>query len=162
MSLIPISTKNVEFDEFDELIEFDRTHLISGSEIPFHDTPPLITNDELQKAKNRGDKICWILSTDGEKAGYFWTERKPQTMFLSGLAISPLFRGKKIGPQILRLMEEAAKADGLSYCNMAVSRFNKHAIHVYSVHGYQIVKEEPNYFGSLLPGRFRFIMQKEL
>lgn len=159
---IPIVFEDVQFDQLDDLIEFDRLYLISGSEIPDHDAPPLMTREELQIAKHRGDKICWILTSEGDRAGYYWTEIREQTLFLSGLVISSLFRGKRIGPHVLNLIEDSAKVKGLNRCALAVSRFNKHAIHVYSSRGYKIIKEELNYFGAILPNRSRYIMEKEL
>lgn len=154
--------KTILPSEFDELIEFDRLYLISGSEIPEHDAPPLITQTELKIAQERGDEIYWVCTTENDRVGYYWIEQRQPTLFLSGLALATQFRGKGIGAIILKWVEESALNYGLYECTLAVSRFNQHAIHVYHSHGFIITETKTDYFGFVKPNLVRYIMKKLL
>lgn len=148
--------------EFDKFIEFDRLYLISGSEIPEHDSPPPITHAELNIARERGDEMYWVCTPESNRVGYYWTEQRPPILFISGLVLATPFRGRGIGSIVLKWVEESASNYGLQECGLAVSSFNRHAMHVYNAHGYSIVETKTDYFGFAKPNLSRFIMKKLL
>ena len=76
--------------------------------------------------------------------------------------ISPKNRNKKIGRQILKKLDEIAIEKKISLCSLAVSALNYPAMHLYFSHGYQIVQCNPDYFGSVDPGKFRLLMEKQM
>jgi ribosomal protein S18 acetylase RimI-like enzyme len=162
IATIPIFTKNVLSEQYKDIIEFDEKYMILGAAIPMHDTPPILTIEELHVAETRGDEIYWICDSENKRLGYYWTERRPSSLFLSAIVISTPFRGKKIGSQVLYWIEKSARNYGLNHCSLAVSNLNAPALNLYFKNDYQKVKDDPNYFGSKKPNVSRLILEKNL
>lgn len=157
--------KEILYSDFQDVVDFDLKYMVQESALASKEAPPPLTLQELVTAENKGDELYWLMSEEGERAGYYWLERRAGCLFLSAVVISTTFRNQKIGRQVLKWMDEKALRDGLSSCGLAVGPSNLPALHLYLSHGYQVVRCHPDYFGSSNPGdpgKFRLVLEKKI
>lgn len=162
IATIPITTRKIAKSEYQELIDFDDRYNIHGSVYPSSEAPPPLTLVDLEEAHRRGDRLYWLCSSTSNRVGYYWTEKRSHSLFLSALIIATEFKNKKIGRQVLHWVDESCTKYGLSRCELTVSPLNLPALHLYLSHGYQIVNCETNYFGDSWANRFRVVLEKEM
>jgi ribosomal protein S18 acetylase RimI-like enzyme len=134
--------------------------MIQESVIPASENPPPLSTKEVSEARSRGDQIYWLQTTRKDRVGYYWIERRSEHLFLASLVIGTSFRNQKIGRRVLEWVDQAAEKQGYTRCGLAVVPINSSALHLYLSHGYQIIRCNPNYFGSTCPNKFRLILER--
>ena len=164
MALLEVSLTRTDVTrtDFPQLIDFDLKHMVTGSALGAAEAPPPLTLEELETAKERGDELYWLLSSDGARAGYYWIEQRTDCLFLSAVVISSSHRNQGLGRQILKWVDEAARVKRISKCALAVAPENAPALHLYLSVGYRIVRTDTDYFGSICPNKVRLILEKNL
>ena len=162
LEILSVVRRNITQTEFPEVIEFDQKYMVNGSAMTASEAPPLLTLDELETAKERGDELYWLDTPNDEKAGYYWIEHKTDCIFLSAIVISSSHRNKGIGREVLKWVDQAAGIKKVTKCRLAVGPGNTPALHLYLSEGYRIVDTNPNYFGSTSPNKVRLILEKDV
>lgn len=160
-----ISTKSATQNDLQEIIDFDNRYLIDvfiEQKIPKEQLPPSLTIKDLENAISRDDVLEWLF-VDNDLAGYYWFERKPDHLYIAGLALKPQFQGKGLVQWILHAAEAKAKEQQLSSCRLLAIPLNGRAVNAYLKYGYKIIdcKFAP-FFGPQYKSSYRFIMEKEL
>jgi ribosomal protein S18 acetylase RimI-like enzyme len=159
-----IATRPICKNEFSSLIEFDDIYLqksMNEAGVPLLQLAPSLTIHELEDAYKRKDVLAWVL-IDNDVVGYFWFEKKSNSLYISGIAIKKEFQGYGIVQYILKLAEEHAMKNYLSKCTLSVHPLNGPAINVYLKHNYIVVNAISSFFGLNYPDSFRLILEKAL
>jgi hypothetical protein len=129
--------------------------------VPLLQLAPSLTIHELEEAYIRKDVLAWVL-VDNNIVGYFWFEKKPESLYISGVAIKKEFQGQGIVQYILKLAEEYSRKNYFSKCTLSVHPLNGPAINVYLKHNYIVVNAISSFFGPKYPDSFRLILEKAL
>lgn len=157
-----ITSRPIEFNELENLIEFDKLHLVDVMHnlgIAQSKCPPILEYTEASDAYHRGDILLWLLA-DGNLAGYMWRTKQPDCLFSAGAAIKKEYYGLGISRYIIDLTEKIAKDSGLFVSRTAVIPENGRAVNAFMKNGYQINAYVSSYSGQNYPDTFRCIMQK--
>jgi ribosomal protein S18 acetylase RimI-like enzyme len=114
----------------------------------------------LVHAKN---SATWIAEEAGAMAGFGIVEWTPSIRGLSAyiqtIEVLSEHRGKGIGKELLRRIEDSAREADAATLWLHVDRTNTTAIRLYAAHGFSEVGEEKNYYAS---GRDALIYRKNV
>lgn len=96
------------------------------------------------------NSATWIAGDDGRMAGFAiveWDESEEGTLaYIQTLEVSAEQRKKGVGAELLRRMEESARAAGAGIIWLHVDEENAPAIHLYQTHDYEFRGREENYY----------------
>jgi ribosomal protein S18 acetylase RimI-like enzyme len=114
----------------------------------------------LVKAPN---SATWIAEEAGAMAGFGIVEWTPSihglSAYIQTVELSAAFRGRGVGRELLKHIEESARSAGASTLWLHVDVTNDIAIHLYESYQFMKVGEEKNYYAS---GRDALIYRKSL
>ncbi len=127
--------------------DFDQLYAIE--EVCFQ--PPLRFSRLHMRQLIEGPKSAtWIAEKEGRMAGFAIVEFTPEpdheTAYIQTLEVSPEYRRKRIGLELLRRLEESAIAAGTSLIWLHVDAENEPAIRLYRAEGYQLQGRHENYY----------------
>ena len=113
-----------------------------------------ITPDEVVTRIEQGP--VWIAIRDGEILGTVSVIRKDDSLYIRGMAITPMARGQRIGALLLTRIEKFAAAGTFRRLLLSTTPFLDRAIRLYEQFGFRRIDEGPNeLFGTPL-----FAMEK--
>lgn len=81
-----------------------------------------------------------VLETEDGLAGFFTYSERQDVMFLHTVVIASDIQGQGLGKQVMRYLEEAARARGLAGVELCVQTNNRRAIRFYERLGFQPVE----------------------
>jgi ribosomal protein S18 acetylase RimI-like enzyme len=109
------------------------------------------------------DGATWIAEEDGRLAGFAiveWTRQPGGTVaYIQTIEVAPERRGRGVGGQLLRRMEDSAREAGAQAIWLHVDAENAGAIRLYRTHGYLCEGREEHYYAR---GRAALIYAKPL
>jgi ribosomal protein S18 acetylase RimI-like enzyme len=126
--------------------------------------PPLrFPRTYLRRLLENADSTAWIAEEDGRIAGFAVVEWRQYGDGLAGyietIEVLPEMRGRGIGNELLRRIEESARENGAGAIWLHVESQNAGAIRLYESHGYVCEGRKENYYAS---GRASLIYRKAL
>jgi hypothetical protein len=80
----------IQLTELQDLIEFDKIHLVDVMEeigIEKHQISPILTLNELLTAYKKQDILSWLY-VNNELAGYMWREKHMNYLFGAGVTLN--------------------------------------------------------------------------
>lgn len=117
----------------------------------------------MRQLVNHSDAATWIAEEDGRMAGFAiadWAEETDGVIaYIQTLEVVPELRWKKIGANLLRRIEESARAAGARLMWLHVDAGNAPAIRLYVASGYHFEKRQEGYYPH---GRAALVYSKPL
>jgi ribosomal protein S18 acetylase RimI-like enzyme len=105
----------------------------------------------------------WIAEKAGEMVGFAiveWTQEPGgSTAYIQTIEVAPEYRGQGIGGELLRRIEDSARAADALMIGLHVDEENTDAIRIYQAHGYLHQGRQEDYYGL---GRTALIYGKPL
>ena len=141
--------------------DFDETYGIE--EICFQ--PPLrFPRRYLRRLLESADSAAWMAEEDGRIAGFAVADcdrrdEAGQFAYIETIEVLPDMRGRGIGNELLRRVEESAREKGAGAIWLHVESQNAGAIRLYEAHGYMCEGRRDNYYAR---GRAGLIYRKAL
>ncbi len=140
--------------------EFDALYAIE--QVCFQ--PPLRFGREyMRRLIRRTNAATWIAEENNRMYGFGITDWAQETReivaYIETLEVLPEVRGKGVGGELLRRMENSAWVAGASVSWLHVDAENAGAIRIYQRHGYRLRGRERNYYGR---GKAALIFEKPL
>lgn len=104
----------------------------------------------MRRLVNSFDAATWIAEEDGRMAGFAiveWMSQKCRlTAYIQTLEVAPERRGRGIGRELLRRMEDSARDAGATAIELHVDETNSDAIRLYEAHGYICEGRSEDYY----------------
>ena len=141
----------------------DFNELYAIEEICFH--PPLrFPRRYVRRLVDRNDDVVtWIAEEDGKIAGFSIADFDWDTdglfAYIQTIEVLPEMRGRGIGNELLRRIEESARGRGALAIWPHVEAQNAGAIRLYESHGYRCEGRQENYYAH---GRAGLVYRKLL
>lgn len=92
----------------------------------------------------------WVAEEDSRLIGFSIVEwsTKPagRSAYVQTIEVHPSWRGRSIGAELLRRVEDSARAAGANTISLHVDVENTAAIRLYESHGYERQRREENYY----------------
>jgi ribosomal protein S18 acetylase RimI-like enzyme len=105
----------------------------------------------------------WIAEEDGRMAGFaiaeWMTESRGVNAYIPTVEVTPDYRGRGVGGELLRRIEGSAHEAGARMIWLHVDATNAGAIKLYESHGYGYFDREEDFYA---PGRGALIYRKAL
>jgi ribosomal-protein-alanine N-acetyltransferase len=118
--------------------------------------PQRFSRAYMRQLVRQPDAATWIAELDGRICGFGlaeWTREVKETVaYIQTLEVLPEARGQGAGSELLRRMENSARAAGAAEIWLHVGAENAVAIRVYERHGYSLTGREEDYYGRGKPG----------
>jgi ribosomal protein S18 acetylase RimI-like enzyme len=96
------------------------------------------------------NSVTWVADNDGRVAGFsvagFTTESDRTFAYIQTIEVAPAHRNQGIGTELLRRMEDSARAAGAAIIWLHVDAANDAAIHLYQAHGYRQQGRQEHYY----------------
>lgn len=96
------------------------------------------------------DAATWIAEENGGVVGFGlveWVEEAERAVaYIQTLEVAPDLRGQGVGGELLRLIEDSARAAGAALIWLHVDMENASAIRLYQAHGYLCEGQKANYY----------------
>jgi ribosomal protein S18 acetylase RimI-like enzyme len=127
--------------------------------------PPLrFPRRYLRRLLESAESAAWIAEEDGKIAGFAVADcvRRDvagQFAYIETIEVLPDMRGRGIGNELLRRIEESARENGAGAIGLHVESQNAGAIRLYEAHGYVCEGRKDNYYAN---GRAGLIYRKRL
>jgi len=114
--------------------------------------PPLrFSRAYMRSLIDAADSATWIAEDDGAMAGFAiveWTRDAARTIaYIQTIEVDPAQRGCGVGTELLRRMEQSARAAGSGSIWLHVDAENRPALGLYQSHGYLCEGEVQGYYG---------------
>ncbi|AQY52533.1 hypothetical protein UE46_09965 [Listeria weihenstephanensis] len=94
----------------------------------------------LPKGVMTKDHLLWnVCNEDDEKVGTLWVLEEKDTYFIYDIMIFEAFQNQGYGSELLRVLEEKARDEGISEIELHVFGHNKRALHVYENMGFEAI-----------------------
>jgi ribosomal protein S18 acetylase RimI-like enzyme len=97
----------------------------------------------------------WIAEENGQMSGFaivYWAKPPEQPLaYIQTLEVAPAQRNRGVARELLRRVEESARAAGAHVIWLHVAETNTAAIRLYENHGYSRQGREPNYYAKNIP-----------
>jgi ribosomal protein S18 acetylase RimI-like enzyme len=104
----------------------------------------------LRSTVRRANAATWIAEEDGQLKGFaivVWTQRKSEiTAYIQTIEVAPEARRSGVGRELLRRIEDSARAAGAALIWLHVEAVNTAAIHLYEAQGYHCKGRRENYY----------------
>jgi len=104
----------------------------------------------LRQIIERGNSVTWVAEQDGSVAGFsvadFTTEFDHTFAYVQTIEVAPAHRNRGIGSELLRRMEDSARAARATVIWLHVDAANEAAIHLYQAHGYRHQGRQEHYY----------------
>lgn len=98
------------------------------------------------------NSVSLIARMDGEIAGFIigmiYADRNAFVGHILTIDVSPLYRRKGIGSQLLQEIEKLFMEKGVKTCHLEVREHNLAALRLYEKSGYRKVNKLKNYYGN--------------
>jgi ribosomal protein S18 acetylase RimI-like enzyme len=125
--------------------------------------PPLrFGRGYMRRLVSSEDAATWIAEEDGRMAGFAIVEWSGEAgaiaAYIQTIEVAPERRGRGVGGELMRRMEQSAQAAGARVIWLHVDAENAGAIRLYEAHGYRREGREANYYPR---GRAALIYVKE-
>jgi len=119
--------------------------------------PPLrFSRRYIRRLVESADTATWIGEEDGKIAGFsiadFGRDRDGVFAYIQTIEVLPQRRGRGIGNELLRRMENAAREKGARAIWLHVESQNSGAIRLYESHGYTCEGRQDHYYAHGRPG----------
>lgn len=140
----------------------DFAQLYSIEEVCFQ--PPLrFGRRYMRRLADSPHTITWIAEEDGRMAGFSIADCSPaidgMVAYIQTIEVLPAMRGRGVGRELLRRIEDSARARGAGAIWLHVDPQNTGAIRLYESHGYACEGRKENYYAH---GRAALIYCKPL
>ncbi|MDT0109973.1 GNAT family N-acetyltransferase [Listeria booriae] len=93
--------------------------------------------DTLPNGVNTPNHFIWDVIRSHEKVGTLWVCQEEQSYFIYDIIIFEAFQNQGLGSELLAVLEEEARAQGITEIGLHVFGHNKRAIHVYEKMGFE-------------------------
>ena len=117
----------------------------------------------MRRLVNSSHAVTWIAEEDGRMAGFGiveWTrERGGLIAYIQTIEVAPERRGRGVGGELLRRMEDSAREAGARAIGLHVDEGNGDAIRLYEAHGYACEGRSEDYYAK---GRAGLMFSKAL
>ena len=104
----------------------------------------------LRQIIERSNSVTWVADQDGRVAGFsvagFTSESDRTFAYIQTIEVAPSHRNQGIGSELLRRMEDSARAAGASVIWLHVDAENDAAVHLYQAHGYRHQGRQEHYY----------------
>jgi ribosomal protein S18 acetylase RimI-like enzyme len=128
-------------DDFTQLYEIELTCF----ELPIR-----FTRQTMQQFVTDAHSATWIAEEHGQMTGFaivYWAKPPEQPLaYIQTLEVAPAHRNRGVAWELLRRVEESARAAGAHVIWLHVAETNAAAISLYERHGYSLQGREPNYY----------------
>jgi ribosomal protein S18 acetylase RimI-like enzyme len=140
--------------------DFDELYAIE--EICFQ--PPLrFPRRYVRRLAESSDVVTWIAENDAKIAGFsiadFGLDSEGMFAYIQTIEVLPAMRGRGIGNELLRRIENSAHERGALAIWLHVESQNSGAIRLYESHGYRCEGRNDNYYAN---GRAGLVYRKVL
>jgi ribosomal protein S18 acetylase RimI-like enzyme len=102
------------------------------------------------------DVVTWVAEEDGKIAGFaiadFGSDNDGLFAYIQTIEVLPERRGRGVGNELLRRIEESARGRGAGAIWLHVESQNAGAIRLYEAHGYVCEGRRENYYARGLAG----------
>jgi ribosomal-protein-alanine N-acetyltransferase len=127
----------------------DFTQFYAIEEICFQ--PPIrFSRRYLRQIIESRNSATWVADEDGNVAGFsvadFTTEFDRTFAYIQTIEVAPAHRNQGIGAELLRRMEDSARAAGATVIWLHVDATNEEAIHLYQSNGYRHQGRQEHYY----------------
>ncbi|HUB29425.1 MAG TPA: N-acetyltransferase [Terracidiphilus sp.] len=115
----------------------------------------------MQRLVNARNSATWIAEAAGGMAGFAIVEWSGagNHAYIPTIEVLPDRRREGVGGELLRRLEESARAAGAWALWLHVDESNAHAIRLYEAHGFVAAAKEEHFYA---PGRGAFLYRKLL
>ena len=128
-------------DDFTELYNIE----IACFEPPFR-----FSRQTMRRLIADPDSATWIAEEQEQMAGFailYWAQPPEQPLaYIQTLEVLPAPRGRGVGRELLRRVEESASSAGAHVIWLHVAESNAPAIRLYEAHGYSQQGREENFY----------------
>jgi ribosomal protein S18 acetylase RimI-like enzyme len=102
----------------------------------------------LRQIIERGNSATWVADQDGTVAGFSVVDFTADATFayIQTIEIAPAHRNQGIGTELLRRVEDSARAAGATVIWLHVDAANEAAIRLYQAHGYRHQGSQEHYY----------------
>lgn len=104
----------------------------------------------LRQIIERSNSVTWVADQGGRVAGFsvagFTCEVDRTFAYVQTIEVAPAHRNQGIGTELLRRVEDSARAAGASVIWLHVDTANDAAIHLYESHGYRQQGRQEHYY----------------
>jgi ribosomal protein S18 acetylase RimI-like enzyme len=104
----------------------------------------------LRQIIESSNSVTWVAEQDGSVAGFsvaeFTTEFDRTFAYVQTIEVAPAHRNQGIGTELLRRMEDSARAAGATIVWLHVDRENDAAIRLYQARGYRHQGSQEHYY----------------
>jgi ribosomal-protein-alanine N-acetyltransferase len=140
--------------------DFERLYAIE--EICFQ--PPFrFPRRYMRRVLESAETMAWIAENDGQMAGFAIADWEPAIgdldAYIQTIEVLPAMRGRGVGNDLLRLIEESAREKGAAAIWLHVDSQNASAIRLYESHRYACQGRNDRYYPQ---GRAALIYRKAL
>ena len=133
-------------DDFAQLYEI---------ELACFEPPIRFTRQTMHKFVMDAHSATWIAENDGQMAGFaivYWAKPPEQPLaYIQTLEVAPAQRKRGVARELLRRVEESARAAGAHVIWLHVAETNAAAISLYESHGYSRQGREDHYYAQGIP-----------
>jgi len=135
-------------DDFSQLYEI---------ELLCFEPPIRFSRQTMLKLLADPDSATWVAEDQERMAGFaivYWSHPPEQPLaYIQTLEVAPTQRNRGIARELLRRVEESAKAAGAHVIWLHVAETNTPAIRLYESHGYRLQGRQADYYAKGIPAR---------
>ncbi|RUP84709.1 ribosomal-protein-alanine N-acetyltransferase [Kocuria sp. HSID17582] len=135
--------------------DLETVHALETELFPEDAWPAQMFHEELAHPTRR----YWVVTREREIVGYAGMMCIPPVADVQTLAVAPAHEGRGLGATLLRVLHEAAVAQGATEMMLEVRADNPRAQALYRRFGYHHIHTRAHYYG---PGHDALIMRCEL
>lgn len=130
----------------------DASQIASLLRSSFAEYEVLYTTEAFSATVSSPELICermregpvWVAVQSGRVVGTVSAVRKATALYIRGMAVAPVARGRKIGRELLQRAEEFATGEGLKRLFLSTTPFLSGAIRLYEREGFFRTEEGPH------------------
>lgn len=84
--------------------------------------------------------ITWLNAGEEQHIGYLWYKPDPElkSAYINDFYLFPAFRGKGLGSEAMKRLEEKLRAEGFTQLKLRVAAYNQQARRVYEANGFGV------------------------
>ncbi|MEM1644770.1 MAG: GNAT family N-acetyltransferase [Ignisphaera sp.] len=128
---INLIIRRARLDDVDDIVR------IYDSSIEFLDKESKEWIESVVKRRSRRIRI-YVGIQDNKVVGFMIVYKKKDKAYIDSLAVDPMYRGRGIGQQLLKHVEEILASEGVEKIYLSVKNHNNKALGIYIKNGYKI------------------------